>query len=105
MDFIEQLPLSNGYTTILVIIDHLSKEGVFIPTVDTATSIDVAEVFITHVFAKHGILLHISSDRGSKFTSHSFIPELYSRTCCRLCFPHTQEIIRHMNSSNHVSTY
>jgi hypothetical protein len=72
MDFIEQLPLSNGYTSILVIIDRLSKEGVFIPTVDTATAIDVSEAFVTHVFAKHGIPLHVSSDRGSEFTSHFF---------------------------------
>ena len=72
MDFIEQLPPSNGFTAILVIIDRLSKEGVFIPTVDTATAIDVADAFVTHVFSKHGIPLHVSSDRGSEFTSHFF---------------------------------
>jgi len=72
MDFIEQLPPSNGFTAILVIIDRLSKESVFIPTVDTATAIDVADAFVTHVFSKHGIPLHVSSDRGSEFTSHFF---------------------------------
>jgi transposase InsO family protein len=72
MDFIEQLPASNGFTAILVIIDRLSKEAVFIPTTDNATSIDVAEVFVSQVFAKHGIPLHVSSDRGSEFTSHFF---------------------------------
>jgi len=41
-------------------------------TVDTATAIDVADAFVTHVFSKHGIPLHISSDRGSEFTSHFF---------------------------------
>ena len=34
MDFIEQLPLSGGFTAILIIVDHLSKQGIFIPTVD-----------------------------------------------------------------------
>jgi transposase InsO family protein len=72
MDLNEQLPLSNGYMAILVIIDRLSKEGVFIPTTNTATTIDVTEAFVTHVFAKHGIPLRVSSDRGSEFTSHFF---------------------------------
>jgi len=32
MDFIEQLPLSEGYTDILVIIDQMTKQATFIPT-------------------------------------------------------------------------
>jgi len=72
MDFIEQLPQSNSYTAILVVIDRLSKEGTFIPTTDAATAVDIADMFVSHVFAKHGIPLHVSSDRGSEFTSHFF---------------------------------
>jgi hypothetical protein len=72
MDFIEQLLASNGFTTILVVIDHLSKESVFIPTMDMVTVLDVAEIFVLHIFAKHCIPLHVSSNRGSKFTSHFF---------------------------------
>ena len=72
MYFIEQLPLSSGFTSILVVIDRLSKEAVFIPTTDNATAIDVADAFVTYVFAKHGIPLHVSSDRGLEFTSHFF---------------------------------
>ena len=72
MDFIEQLPASDGFTSILVVIDRLTKESVFIPTHDTATASDVADSFVTHVFSKHGIPLHVSSDRGSEFTSHFF---------------------------------
>ena len=72
MDFIEQLPLSSGFMSILVVIDRLSKEAVFIPTTDNATAINVADTFVTHVFTKHGIPLHVSSDCGSEFTSHFF---------------------------------
>lgn len=54
---IEQLPLSNEYTAILIIIDRLSKEVVFIPTIDFSTVIDVSEAFVTHVFSKHGTYL------------------------------------------------
>jgi len=72
MDFIQQLPASNGFTNILVVIDRLSKEGVFIPTTDTLTAPDVADVFVSRTFSKHGIPLRVSFDRGSEFTSHVF---------------------------------
>jgi len=35
MEFIEKLPLSSSYTLILVIVDHLSKQSLFILTNDT----------------------------------------------------------------------
>jgi hypothetical protein len=72
MDFIEQLPPSLGFTAILVIIDRLSKQGVFIPTVDTITSAQLAELFVLHIFSKHGVPSHCTSDRGSEFVSHFF---------------------------------
>jgi len=72
MDFIKQLPLSNRFTAILMVINRLTKESVFIPTMDNTTAIDIADAFVMHIFAKHGIPLHVSSDRGSKFTSHFF---------------------------------
>src|SRR6266481_2288772 len=38
MDFIEKLPESSGYMSILVIVDHLSKQSLFILTYNTITS-------------------------------------------------------------------
>jgi len=52
MDFIEKLPPSSGYTSILVIVDRLSKQLLFIPTHDTITSSDLAQLFVIHVFSK-----------------------------------------------------
>ena len=72
MDFIEHLPISSGFTAILVIIDRLSKQGIFIPTYDTVTSQDLAKLFVLHVFSKHGVPGHVTSDRGSEFVSHFF---------------------------------
>ena len=72
MDFIEQLPLSSGFTSILVIVDRFTKQALFLPTTDQATSQDVAQLYFKNVFAHHGVPAHITSDRGSEFVSHFF---------------------------------
>ena len=72
MDFIEQLPPSLGFTTMLVVIDWLSKQAIFIPTYDTFTSMQLTQLFILHVFSKHGVLSHMTSDCGMEFVSHFF---------------------------------
>ena len=72
MDFIEQLPLSSSFTAILVVVDRLSKQSIFIPTHDTITSPELAKLFLLHVFSKHGVPAHITSDRGTEFMSHFF---------------------------------
>jgi len=72
MDFIEHLPSSSGFTSILVIIERLTKQGIFIPTYDTITSTQLAKLFVLHVFSKHGVPGNVTSDRGSEFVSHFF---------------------------------
>jgi IS30 family transposase len=72
MDFIEQLPDSEGFTTILVVVDCFTKQALFILTHDTITSTQLAKLFIIHVFSKHGVPSHITSDQGSKFVSCFF---------------------------------
>ena len=72
MDFIETLPTSSGCDSILVIVDRLSKQGIFIPTTIHCTSEDLAVLFVMHVFSKHGVPEHVTSDRGSEFVSRFF---------------------------------
>src|SRR5882724_12990595 len=48
MDFIEKLPPSSSYTSIIVIVDRLSKQSLFIPTHDTITSPKLAQLFVLH---------------------------------------------------------
>lgn len=69
MDFIVQLPESNGYTAILVVVDRLTKMARFIPTTDDVDSDGTLKLFLTHVVAIHGIPDDIVSDCGSVFTS------------------------------------
>jgi len=72
MDFIEQLPSSTGLTAILVVVDQLSKQAIFIPTHDTITSLELAKLFLLHVFSKHSVPAHVTSDHGTEFVSHFF---------------------------------
>jgi len=72
MDFIEKLPLSSRFDTILVIVDQLTKQAIFISAHDTITSMDLACLFVIHVFSKHGVSSHVTSNRGSEFVSNFF---------------------------------
>ena len=72
MDFIEELPNSSGYNSILVIVDRASKQSIFLPTYTTITSKQLAELFVIHLFSKHGVPSHVTSDRGSEFISAFF---------------------------------
>ena len=72
MDFIEKLPSSSRFDTILVIVDRLTKQAIFISAHDTIMSTDLARLFVLHVFSKHGIPSHVTSDRGSEFVSNFF---------------------------------
>src|SRR5258705_1365813 len=72
MDFIEQLPDSKGFSAILVIIDHLTKQAIFIPSHDMVDTPQVAWLFLIHIFSKHGVPVHVTLDQGSEFVSHFF---------------------------------
>ena len=72
MDFIEKLPSFSGFDTILVIVNQLTKQAIFILAHDTIMSMDLACLFVLHVFSKHGVPSHVTSDRGSEFVSNFF---------------------------------
>ncbi len=76
MDFIEQLLDSNGFTAILVVIDRASKQAIFIPTHDTINSEELARLFVIHVFSKHGVPDHITSDVAPSLSPNSRAPLL-----------------------------
>src|SRR3979490_2150574 len=66
------LVCNSGFTSILVIVCRLTKQSIFIPTVDMITLAELAKLFVLHVFSKHGVPSHVTSDQGSEFVSHSF---------------------------------
>ena len=72
MDFIEKLLSFSGFDIILVIVNRLTKQAIFILAHDIITSADLAHLFILHVFSKHSIPSYVISDRGSEFVSNFF---------------------------------
>ena len=72
MDFIKKLLSSSRFNIILVIVDQLTKQVIFIPAHDTIMSMDLARLFILHMFSKHDVSSHVTSNRGSEFVSNFF---------------------------------
>jgi len=64
MDLITQLPESNGYNAICVIVDRLTKRAHFIPINNRFSSKDIAQLLYDKVYLLHGLPLQIISDRG-----------------------------------------
>jgi hypothetical protein len=69
MDFIEGLPKSQSFDTILVVIDKFTKYGHFIPLKHPYTAMTVAQLFLNQVYRYHGMPQVVVSDRGKVFTS------------------------------------
>ncbi len=69
VDFITDLPVSDGHTCILVIIDRFSKFCRLIPLTGLPTALQTAELLFNGVFRYYGIPEDIVSDRGPQFIS------------------------------------
>lgn len=69
VDFITQLPESNGSTAICVFVDRFTKMAHFAPTTDNINAEGTVQLFLERVFSAHGLPDDITSDRGSTFTS------------------------------------
>ncbi|MBW0486112.1 hypothetical protein O181_025827 [Austropuccinia psidii MF-1] len=93
MDFITQLPLSNSFDSILVIVERFSKMAVFIPTMSSITSLYLAHLLIKNIFSKNGLPSSIVSDRGPLFVS-SFWTNLFQKL----------KISRDLSTAYHLET-
>ena len=69
VDFITDLLLSNGYDSILVVVDRFSKEVEFIPCNKIVTALETAKIYLFHVWKDHGLPCTIVFDHGLQFAS------------------------------------
>jgi len=72
MDLITQLPESNGYNAICVIIDRLTKRAHFISINNWFSLKDMAQLLYDKVYPLHGLPLEIISDRGVQYSAKLF---------------------------------
>jgi len=56
MDFIKCLSESKDYMDILVIIDRLTKQAIFVSIYNSINIIDLTNLFVQNVFSKHRVL-------------------------------------------------
>lgn len=69
MNFIEGLPRSEGFDSILVVVDRFTKYSHFIPLKRPFTTSVMARAVLEHVVKQHGLPYSIVSDRDKVFTS------------------------------------
>ena len=70
---------ARGFDMIMVVVDRLSKDRHYTPTVSTMGAYELAMLFVRDVWKLHGLPDSIVSDRGSLFVS-----EFWKAVCCRL---------------------
>ncbi|GJY41210.1 putative reverse transcriptase domain-containing protein [Tanacetum coccineum] len=70
MDFITKLPKTvNGYDTIWVIVDRLTKSAHFLPMRENDPMEKLIKLYMKEVVTRHGVPVSIISDRDGRFTS------------------------------------
>nr|GFA19836.1 putative reverse transcriptase domain-containing protein [Tanacetum cinerariifolium] len=71
MDFVTKLPKSSqGYDTIWVVVDRLTKSAIFTPMRETDSIEKLERMYLKEVVARHGIPILISCDRDPRFASN-----------------------------------
>ena len=93
MDFVCELPKSNGVDMALVVVDRLSKYAHFCPLIHPFTAKQVAELFVKEVVRLHGIPHSVVSDCDPIFMSR-FWKALF----------HLQGSKLHHNSAYHLQS-
>lgn len=76
MDLIDGLPNSHGKSTILVVVDRMSKYAHFLALSHLYFTVDVAQLFLDQIYRLHGLLKSIVSYIDLVFVS-KFWTELF----------------------------
>ena len=78
MDFITDLPLSNRYDSLFVVINRLSKAVIVTPCTKTIMADGTAQLYLNHVWKRTGLPQQVISDCGPQFAS-KVMQEIWSK--------------------------
>ena len=70
MDWIIELPESDRFAQIWVVVDRFTKMAYLIPLPTNPKATDLAKVFLKEIWKLHGLPTDIVSDRDAMITSH-----------------------------------
>nr|GEY24748.1 reverse transcriptase domain-containing protein [Tanacetum cinerariifolium] len=101
MDFVAKLPKSSqGYDTIWVIVDRLTKSAIFMPMRGTDPLAKLTRMYLKEVVTKHGIPVSIICDRDPRYVRPLKVLKKVGAVAYKLELP--QELSR-VHNTFHVS--
>jgi hypothetical protein len=69
LDYLTHIPESNGFNSVLIVVDHLTRMAHFLPCIETVTAEETATLCLQGIYRLHGIPRVLVSDRDPKFVS------------------------------------
>jgi Integrase zinc binding domain len=101
VDLIGELPESQGFNTILVIVVHFLKMIIMIPTKMELTTMRMTWIYGDQIWSKHGLPQKIISDQGPQFAAQ-FMKDLnklvgITGNLSTTYHPQTDSQTKHMN--------
>ena len=67
VDFIVELPESEGKDAVMVVVNSVTKHSHFVDMVTTLSATGTARLYIQHIWKHHGLSRRVISDRGPQF--------------------------------------
>ena len=67
VDFIVELPESEGKDAIMVVVDSVTKDGHFVDMITTLSAAGTARLYVQHIWKHHGLPKKAVSDREPQF--------------------------------------
>ena len=101
MDFIMDLPVSQGFDSLFIVVDCLSKATVIVPCNKTFTDEETAKLYMNHIWRRTGLPQQVISDQGPQFASQ-VMQEVWSKlgvksTMSTAFHPQTDSKTEHVN--------